>query len=61
MELDKLGSLAKNTEIFQNICAKVRSKYAPAEQKYVRANQAKSTNTELNHATMVRSRYGTIM
>ena len=39
-EFDRLGSLAKTVEMFQNLRISFLDKYAPEKQKYVRANQA---------------------
>ena len=56
LELDKLGSLAINVEIFQNAWINVLDKYVLENQKYVRANQGNFMNTELNHVIMVASK-----
>ena len=46
----------KMLKIFQNVCINILHKYAPEKRKYVRANQANSMDTEVNHAIMVRSK-----
>ena len=55
-EMDKLGSLTKNIEMFQNVCINVLDKYALEKQKYVRANQANFMSTEINYAITIRSK-----
>ena len=52
-EFDRLGSLAKTVEMFQNLRISFLDKYAPEKQKYVRANQATFKDTEFNHAIIV--------
>ena len=54
--MDKLGSLTKNIEMFQNVCINVLDKYALEKQKYVRANQANFMSTEINYAITIRSK-----
>ena len=55
-ELDKLGSLTENIEMFQNVCINVLDKSDLEKQKYVRANQANFMSTEINYAITIRSK-----
>ena len=55
-EINKLGPLNKNIDIFHNVCIEVLEKYAPEKQKYIRANPANFMDSELNHAIMLRSK-----
>ena len=51
--MDKLRSLAKNVEIFQNVWIIVLDKCGPKKRKYLRAKPANFMNTALNHAIKV--------
>ena len=55
-ELNKIGSLTLNYDIFKNVFVDVINKHGPLKRKYIRANHAKYMSRELSQTIMKRSK-----
>ena len=56
-ELNKIGSLTLNYDIFKNVCMAVVNKHAPLKRKYIRPNHAECMDKVLTQAMMKRSKF----
>ena len=55
-ELNKIGSLTLNYDIFKNVCMDVINEHAPLKRKYIKANHAEYMDKEFSQARMRRSK-----